>query len=56
MLVELSVLLSDSCGESVSNKGSRTTGYRVNWCVNHSQQSNQFVGRPVEEEKEDGEN
>ena len=33
-------------------------GYGADWCVNHSLQSNQFVGKPVEEgeEKEDGEN
>ena len=25
------------------------------WCVNHSLKSNQFVGRPVEQEEEEGE-
>ena len=27
-------------------------GYRAEWCVYHSLQSNQFLGRPVEEEGE----
>ena len=27
-------------------------GYRVIWCINHRLQSNQFVGRPDEEEEE----
>ena len=57
--VKLSVSLSDSCGKSVCNKGSSSIGYRADWCANHSLQSNQFVGRPVEEEEKkekDGEN
>ena len=34
--VELSILLSDSCNESVCNKGSSTIGHRVRWCVSKS--------------------
>ena len=26
--------------------------YEANWCVNHGPQSNQFVGKAVEEEEE----
>ena len=45
--VELSVF-----GEFICSK---ELGYRVDWCVNHSLQSNQFVGRRVEEEEEEKE-
>ena len=57
--VELPVSLFDSFGEFICSKGSMTSSirYRVDWCINHRLQSNQFVGRRVEEEKEkDGEN
>ena len=47
MLVELSVLLFDSCGEFICGKGSSLIAYRVDWCVKHRLQ---FVGRPKEEE------
>ena len=44
--------------ESICSEGSSLIGYRVDWCIDHRLQSNQFVGSPVEhEEKEtDGEN
>ena len=51
MLVELSVLLSDGCDKSVCNKGLSTIVYEDDWYVNHSLQTNQFVGKPVEEEE-----
>ena len=58
--VQLSFSLADSCGESVCNKGSNTIGHRVDWCVSHCLQPNQFIGRLVEEEEKekekDGEN
>ena len=57
--VELSVSLFDSFSECICSKGSSSIGYRVNWCINHCLQSNQFVGRcdeEEEEEKKDGEN
>ena len=53
------VELSDSLFNSFSEfKRSSSIGYRVDWCVNHLQ-SNQFGGKPVEEEEgkeKDGEN
>ena len=52
--VELSVSLFDSLAEFISGKGSSSVGYRVDWCINHHLQSNQFVGRRDEEEEEDG--
>ena len=48
-LVELSVSPSDSCSESVCNKG---LSMIANWYIN---QSSQFVSRLVEEEEKDGE-
>ena len=54
--VELSVSLFDSLGEFICGKGSSSIGYRVDWCINHRLQSNQFVGRPDEEKEKDGEN
>ena len=48
MLVELSVLLFDSCGEFIWGKRSSLIAYRVDWYVNHRLQ---FVGRPKEEEE-----
>ena len=48
MLVELSVLLFDSCGEFICGKGSSLIAYRVDWCVKHRLQ---FVSRPKEEEE-----
>ena len=35
----------------ICSKGSSSIGYRVDWCKNHRLQSNQFVGRPDEEEE-----
>ena len=52
MPVELSVSLFDSLGEFICSKGSSSIRYRVVWCINHRIQSNQFVGRRDEEEKE----
>ena len=56
--VELSVSLFDCFGKCICSKGSSSIGYRVDWCKNHRLQSNQFIGRPAEEEEEekDGEN
>ena len=51
----LLVSLFDSLAEFICSKGSSSVGYRVDWCKNHHLQSNQFVGRRDEEEK-DGEN
>ena len=59
--VELSVSL---LAEFICSKGSSSVGYRVDWCINHRLQSNQFVGRhdddeeeeEEEEEEKDGEN
>ena len=48
--VDLSVLLFDSLAEFICSKGSNSVGYRVDWCINHRLQSNQFVGRRDEEE------
>ena len=45
--VELSVSLFDS--EFICSKGSISVDYRVDWCINHRLQSNQFVGRRHEE-------
>ena len=53
--VELSVSLFDSFGKFICSKGSSSIGYRVDWCKNHRLQSNQFVGRPVEEEEKEKE-
>ena len=50
--VELSVSLFDSLAEFICSKGSSSVGYRVDWCINHRLQSNQFVGRRDEEEEE----
>ena len=56
-LVELSVSLFDSLAKFICSKGSSSVGYRVDWCINHHLQSNQFVRRRDEEEEEkDGEN
>ena len=54
--VELSLF--DSFGEFICSKRSCSIRYRVEWCINNCLQSTQFVGMPVEEEKEkeDGEN
>ena len=41
----------NSLGEYICSKGASSIGYRVDWYVNHSLQSNQFVDRPVEEEE-----
>ena len=56
--VELPVSLFDSFGEFICSKGSSSIRYRVDWCINHRLQSNQFVGWHVEEEEKekDGEN
>ena len=61
--VELSVSLFDSLAEFICSKGSSSVGYRVDWCINHRLQSNQFIGRCEEEEEaaeekeeKDGEN
>ena len=56
--VELSVSLLDSFSECICSKGSSSIRYRVDWYIKHRLQSNQFVGRPVEEEEKekDGEN
>ena len=50
--VELSVSLFDSLAEFICSKGSSSVGYRVDWCINHHLQSNQFVGRCDEKEEE----
>ena len=49
--VKLSVSLFKRCSKSVCNNGSSMSNYRADWFVNHSLQSHQFVGRPVEEEE-----
>ena len=51
--VELSVSLFDRLAEFICSKGSNYVGYKVDWCINHRLQSNQFVGRRDEEEEED---
>ena len=51
-LVDLSFSLFDSLAEFICSKGSSSVGYRVDWCKNNRLQSNQFVGRRDEEEKE----
>ena len=46
---------------STSKNGDRdirvylSISYRVDWCINHRLQSNQFVGRSVEEEDDEEE-
>ena len=52
--VQLPVSLFDSFGEFICSKGSSSIRYRVDWCINHRLQSNQFVGRRVEEENGGG--
>ena len=47
--VELSVSLFDSLAEIICSKESSSVGYRVDWCINHRLESNQFVGRRDEE-------
>ena len=49
--VELSVSLFHSLAEFIRSKGSSSVGYRLDWCINHRLQSNQFVGRRDEEEE-----
>ena len=44
--------LFDSLAEFICSKGSSSVDYRVDWCINHHLQSNQFVGRRDEEEEE----
>ena len=41
----------DSLAEFICSKGSSSIGYRVDWCINHRLQSNQFVGRRDEKEE-----
>ena len=53
MPVKLSVSLFDSLAEFLCSKGSSSVDYRVDWCINHRQQSNQFVGRRDEEEEKE---
>ena len=48
MLVGLTVLFSDSCGESVYNKGIKC---EADWCVNHGLQSNQLSVVEEDEKK-----
>ena len=52
--IELSVSLFDNFGEFICSKGSCSICYRVDWCINHCLQSNQFV--EDEEKEKDGKN
>ena len=40
----------------ICSKRSSSRRYRVDWCINHRLQSNQFVCRPDKEKEKDGEN